>query len=81
MTIEEANSILIFDTLSHPTLNCNWLHPRYDGQANRADMLQQMNEQNICGTFAVGMKGIGGYNEDDYLKLGGQIPSYSILGF
>lgn len=71
MTLEQATKIPIFDTLSHPTLNGNWLHPRYDGQAKADDMLKQMNNENICGAFAVGMKGIGDYNEDKYVRCGG----------
>lgn len=68
LTLEEVNSIPIFDTLSHPTINGNWLHPRYDGMAVASDMLVQMEQSNICGTFAVGMKGIGGYDEERYVK-------------
>ena len=75
MVLEQANSIPIFDTLSHPTLNGNWLHPRYDGQAIVGDMLLQMQEQNIIGAFAVGMKGVGNYEEDEYIRMCGGVNS------
>lgn len=61
--------IPIWDTLSHPTIDGNWLNPRYDGQSNIDVILSQMEENNIKGAFAVGMNGIGGYEEADYLNL------------
>lgn len=61
--------IPIFDTLSHPTLNSNWLHERYDGQSNIGLITKQMAMNGIKGAFAVGMKGIGDYNEELYLNL------------
>lgn len=63
------NSIPIWDTLSHPTLNGNWLHPRYDGQSTIDSILLQMRENNIKRAFAVGMKGIGEYEENKFLNL------------
>jgi predicted TIM-barrel fold metal-dependent hydrolase len=63
------NNIPIWDTLSHPTINGNWLHPRYDGQSSIDVIVTQMRENNIKGAFAVGMKGIGQYDEDYYLNL------------
>lgn len=62
-------SIPIFDSLSHPTLNSNWLHPRYDGRADIELMKKEMRENNIFQTFAVGMEDIGEYEEDFYIEL------------
>ena len=63
------NTIPIWDTLSHPTIDGNWLNPRYDGQSKIEDIIAQMEANNIKGAFAVGMKGIGGYEETEYLEM------------
>ena len=63
------NSIPIWDTLSHPTLDGNWLNSRYDGQSFIEDIIIQMEDNNIKGAFAVGLNGIGGYEEEKYLEL------------
>lgn len=63
------NDIPIFDSLTHPTLDGNWILPKYPGCAAIHDMLSQMSESNICGAFAVGMDNIGAYEEDAYLSL------------
>ena len=63
------NSIPIWDTLSHPTIDGNWLHPRYNGQSCLDSIIAQMKSNNIKGAFAVGMKGIGCYEENKYINL------------
>lgn len=63
------NSIPIFDTLSHPTIEGNWLNSRYNGQSDIDYIINGMNNNNIKGAFAVGMKGIGGYDENSYVKF------------
>lgn len=64
-----SHIIPIFDSLTHPTLDGNWILPKYPGCAYIADMLDGMKKSNICGAFAVGMNGIGKYDEDEYLSL------------
>lgn len=54
--------IPIFDSLSHPTLNKNWILPKYAGASAIETLIEQMKEANIKKSLAVGMKGIGGYD-------------------
>lgn len=63
------NDIPIFDSLTHPTVDGNWVLPKYPSCANINDLLVEMQQFQICGAFAVGMQGIGGYNEDDFLHM------------
>lgn len=63
------NRIPIFDTLSHPTLNGDWLLPNYVQRARIADMKADMREAGVYCTFAVGMAGIGGYEEQAYIDM------------
>lgn len=60
------NSIPIFDSLTHPTINGDWIMPRYP-QASIIDyLIEDMHNNNICKALAVGMKGIGNYSEQAY---------------
>lgn len=61
------NNIPIFDSLTHPTLDGNWILPKWPSCGNIIELKNQMDECNVCGAFAVGMEGIGGYNEDNFL--------------
>lgn len=61
--------IPIFDSLTHPTLDGNWILPKWPDCASISDLKVQMLESNVCGAFTVGMEGIGGYDEDAFLKL------------
>lgn len=63
------NSIGIVDSLTHPTLNSNWIKPDDLGKSNILALLKQMDENNIIKAFAVGMQGIGNYNEEQYVKF------------
>ena len=63
------NSIPIFDTLTHPTLDGNWIMPKYPSCASIDELLIQMRKYRICGAFAVGMQGIGNYDEDQFLQM------------
>ena len=63
------NNIPIFDSLTHPTLDGNWIMPKYPACASIDSLQIQMQQYNICGAFAVGMQGIGGYNEDAFLQM------------
>ena len=62
------NSIPIFDSLTHPTLNGQWILPKWTNCASIDELRSQMSASNVCGAFAVGMEGIGGYNEDTFLS-------------
>ena len=59
--------IPIFDSLTHPMPNKNWISKSYDGK-NSLDILKKsMKEENIKWAFAVGMGNkIGGYEENNY---------------
>lgn len=61
--------IPIFDTLTHPTLDGNWIMPKYPNCAGIEQLLEQMKQNNITKAFAVGMRGIGLYDEDKFLVL------------
>lgn len=62
-------TIPLFDTLAHPTIDGNWILPRWPLCAQFSELKSQMNDNNFCGAFTVGMNGIGGYREDEYLTL------------
>ena len=61
--------IPIFDSITHPTINGNWLSEKYNGKAKMQDLILSMEEENIKWGFAVGMKGVGDYNEVDFIKM------------
>lgn len=63
------NNIPIFDSLTHPTLNGDWILPRYPQKSKIDDLLLDMDANNVCNAFAVGMKGIGGYIEVKYSEF------------
>ena len=63
------NSVPIFDSLTHPTISSDWILPRYPKRAKIHELLKGMEENNVQWAFAVGMKGIGGYNEEKYIQL------------
>lgn len=63
------NTIPLFDTLTHPTIDGNWILPRWPSCALFSDLRTQMKDNNFCGAFTVGMDGIGGYREDEYLSF------------
>lgn len=61
--------IPIFDTLSHPTLNGNWILPKYTACAHIENIINEMHAYGIKKSLAVGMNGIGGYDEDKYIDF------------
>ncbi len=61
--------IPIFDSLSHPTLNTDWILPKYAGSSSIDVLIEQMKEAGIKKSLAVGMKGIGDYNQDRFIEL------------
>ncbi len=62
-------NIPIFDTLTHPTLNQNWILPTKINVANIDDLIFDMESNNITNALAVGMKGIGNYSAKGFVKM------------
>lgn len=63
------NNIPIFDSITHPTIDGNWILPKWPNCASIDDLKTQMRHNDICGAFAVGMDGIGQYSEDAFVKM------------
>lgn len=63
------SNIPIFDSLTHTTLNGDWILPRYPQKSKIDDLLDEMEANNICNALSVGMKGIGGYDEAKYSEF------------
>lgn len=63
------NSIPIFDSLTHPTINGDWIIPGPRGRSNLNDLLGRFESNNIVKALAVGMKGIGDYDGDRYAEF------------
>ena len=61
--------IPIFDSLSHPTLNSDWLLPKYAAGASINSLIRQMKESLIVKSLAVGMKGIGNYSQNGFVEM------------
>ena len=60
--------IPIFDSLSHPTLNGDWLSPKYNGCCHIKDVIADMRTYNIKKAFAVGIKNVGDYDENKFVS-------------
>ncbi len=58
------DTLAIFDSLSHPTLNGKWL--RESDDACFETLLKQMNSSSVKWACAVGMDGIGNYSHELY---------------
>lgn len=64
------NDIPIFDSLTHPTFNGDWILPKYSsGIASIEKLIEDMDKSNISHAIACGMKDIGGYDSIEYSKL------------
>lgn len=64
------NNIPIFDSLTHPMPNGNWLLPKYDGLNTVQHLLTVMAENNVQWALAVGMgTKVGGYQEESYASM------------
>lgn len=61
--------IPIFDSLTHPTIDGNWFMPQFPQIARIEDLKNQMLLNNIKAAFAMGLEGVGAYEEDAFLKL------------
>lgn len=60
--------IEIFDCSTHPTLDSDWLAPKYNGMADFDLLINNMKHNGIKKAFAIGMKNIGAYNEDSFIE-------------
>lgn len=67
--MNKFDNIPIFDSLTHPTIDGNWIMPRYSNASKIGDLLSSMQTHNICNSFAVGMKGIGNYKQEAYINF------------
>lgn len=56
----------IFDSITHPTVNGDWIEDRFKGENHLNSLLKQMVENDVRWALAVGMQGIGGYDEGTY---------------
>jgi predicted TIM-barrel fold metal-dependent hydrolase len=63
------NTIPIFDCLTHPTLNGDWILPEYPQKSRLDNLADEMKTNNIKWGFAVGMDGIGDYDEKKFLEM------------
>ncbi|MBU7006396.1 amidohydrolase family protein [Phosphitispora fastidiosa] len=63
------NNIPLFDSLVHPTMNSNWLQPKYNGKNSPEELIVQMQENNIRWAFAVGLPDVGNYNLEKYSEF------------
>jgi predicted TIM-barrel fold metal-dependent hydrolase len=59
----------IIDSLTHPTIDANWLLPGFPNRSSTDQLLLQMESNNISQALCVGMKGIGSYNEKEYIRM------------
>jgi predicted TIM-barrel fold metal-dependent hydrolase len=64
-----SNEYPIFDSLSHPTVDGNWILPKYKkGIAKFSSLIDSMDENNISKSVVCGMGGIGGYSPGYFLQ-------------
>ena len=63
------SNIPIFDSLTHPTINGDWILPRYPQISKLNSLLEDMEKNNVSKALAVGMKGVGGYEEDEFANF------------
>ena len=64
------SEIPIFDSLTHPMPDGNWLGDHYAGQNSIESLLSQMGKARIAWGLAVGMgKAVGSYEEETYAGL------------
>lgn len=63
------NSIPIFDSLTHPTIDGDWILPKYPQKSKIDVLLEEMKKYNIIKALAVGMQTIGKYSENEYVDF------------
>src|SRR3990167_4522163 len=63
-------TIPIFDSLTHPTINGKWLHLRYRDQNTIQNLLSDMKQNEVKWALAVGLgKEVGDYSDETYSKF------------
>lgn len=62
-------NIPIIDSLTHPTINTNWLLPCFPSISSIDQLLIQMESNNISHAVCAGMKDTGNCNEIEFSKL------------
>lgn len=60
--------IPLFDSLAHPTLSGNWLHPKYEQKATFEQLAMAMTQAHYLKTCAIGMTGIEEYEHEPFIK-------------
>jgi predicted TIM-barrel fold metal-dependent hydrolase len=63
------NTIPIFDCLTHPSLNGDWILPEHSQKSKMEILEDEMKTNNVKWGFAVGMDGIGDYDEKKFLEM------------
>jgi len=63
------NDIPLFDSLTHPTLDDQWTVFGSSRENRMRDLLEQMSRNSVQRALAVGMEGIGGYDEAAYSRF------------
>lgn len=63
------NRIPLFDSLTHPTISGDWLLPRYKGVSHFSTLIEQMTISGTARSLAVGMEGVGDYDEKSFVEL------------
>ena len=63
------NSIPIFDSLIHPTVNGFWMEKEAGQICGITTIEKMMESANIKWAFAVGMNGVGNYDEKKFLSI------------
>jgi predicted TIM-barrel fold metal-dependent hydrolase len=61
-----VNSIPIFDCVTHPSLDGDWIHPRWAAKNSFSQLGQEMSESNVQWSFAIAMDSTGRYELTEY---------------
>lgn len=79
--LESIKMIKIFDSATHPTIDNTWLNPRYNDYSNINVLISEMKTYNIYKAFAIGMKNVGGYTLESYIKFLRPFPNLIPIAF
>lgn len=79
--INADTSVPIFDTIVHPTMDGNWLNVRWNGLSGIDELSRDFDDYNISGALAVGMEGVGAYDEKGFVKFCSQEPRLKAIAF
>lgn len=64
-----SNNYPIFDSLLHPTIDQRWIDSRELINASVKSVIAAMLKNNISKGLAVGLRGVGGYDEKEYVNF------------